>query len=141
MGDNLIELKKLKLSDYIKMKNFTATKEYNSKQGIYFLYNKHKELMYIGKAKNIGCRIMQHKDNYKTKIHYCYFKYTELICPADRDIYETYYINKLKPPLNKAKVYLYKSQYEELRYFSEYDLIKKQKLKKEIAWAYNCINL
>jgi DNA polymerase-3 subunit epsilon len=98
------------------------------RSGIYFIYNKKKELMYIGKAKNIYQRLNQHISttfgDRKIQHHYYYANY-KLIDDADeREEEETRYINELKPPLNRAKVYTYKTSY--------YEMTKEDKL--EIYW-------
>lgn len=84
--------------------------------GIYRIYNSEKVLMYIGKSVNIFNRMYQHFNGSHCdevlKHNYYYFDFSILNCPVDRDMYETYYINKMKPPINENKVYLYESERE-----------------------------
>src|SRR5690625_4633215 len=93
--------------------------------GIYFIYNYNKELMYIGKAKNINQRISQHKRSHQSEdIRHHFYYYSYFICsdPVNRDIYETFVINKYKPKLNRSKTYTYESEYMALRRPSAYEI-------------------
>ncbi|MCY8738884.1 nucleotide excision repair endonuclease [Bacillus haynesii] len=77
--------------------------------GIYFIYGEGGELLYIGKAKNLRNRLKQHfqgKTNTKESSNF-FVKYKYLICedPFEREMYETYLINTMKPKENKSKVY------------------------------------
>jgi hypothetical protein len=69
-----------------------------NKNGIYFLYNDNKELIYIGKSiSDISYR------SFKSAI-YRNAEYIKIYYPktkADTSIYELYYINKFKPICNK----------------------------------------
>jgi excinuclease UvrABC nuclease subunit len=65
--------------------------------GIYLLYNKEKDLLYIGQSDNIWDRIRQQLPKYNA--HYfavCYEK-----DPYKRAIYEISMINAMKPKENK----------------------------------------
>ncbi len=64
--------------------------------GIYRLYDENKNLIYIGKSYNLCDRIPSSANSKKAH----YFSYCVLNNKADTDIYELYYINKLKPPKN-----------------------------------------
>lgn len=83
--------------------------------GIYVFLNECGELMYIGKAKRLRERIQQHlsgTDKNSDSIFHN-FKYVACIyvdSEVNREIYETYMINKLKPLLNVNKVYTYTSE-------------------------------
>ena len=71
---------------------------------IYKMFDKNNKIIYIGKTIDIDQRIRQHsldKDWFKTvyKIYYA-----ECLNKTDMDIYEIYYINKLKPLHNKQLV-------------------------------------
>ncbi len=82
------------------------------KGGIFMFYNAKDELLFVGKARKLRPRIKKHfedtvspmKDhrNEVTKIDVCIVE-----DPVDREIYETYIINKLKAKYNIEKV-LYK---------------------------------
>ncbi len=64
--------------------------------GLYFLYNENKELIYIGKSKNLGSRILTSTKERKA----FYLKYKETHTKSDANILELYYIAKYKPSLN-----------------------------------------
>ncbi len=85
------------------------------KSGIYLLYGEDKNLLYIGKAENLRDRVKVHVSGQDFSSR----KFSRLIqsiscifvsCPMERDIYETYMINVLKPTFNTKKVYLYESE-------------------------------
>lgn len=130
-----IILEMLKLSDYIEAIGFVATKQYNSYQGLYFLYNKEKKLVYIGKAKHIGNRVKQHCKNEEINDYIHFFKFAIVECPVKRDMYETYYINKMKPPLNREKTYTYKSSYNEMRSVDIFEERDELELESELEFA------
>lgn len=66
--------------------------------GIYKLYDKNKDLIYLGKSHNLSKRIKTSSKKKKAE----YFSYTIIENKADTNIYEMYYIAKIKPKLNKA---------------------------------------
>ena len=106
--------------------------------GIYLLYDDNLELMYVGKAKYIKDRVSQHYfargvNEDKINKHYSYYSYALVEDPVDRDIYETWYINILKPKLNRDKVYTYKSSYKKMS--KEKNIVKDEawELKKQLA--------
>ncbi|WP_252225397.1 MULTISPECIES: hypothetical protein [unclassified Clostridium] len=68
------------------------------KSGVYKLYDENKQLIYIGKSYNLAIRIVTSIRERKAS----YFSYCVLNNKADTDIYEIYYISKLKPPLNSS---------------------------------------
>lgn len=89
-----------------------------NKSGLYLIYNKEDELLYIGKAKNLYSRIISHlngSSNLKDIYHNFYkVKMIFVNDPLYRELYETYMINTLKPLLNVEKVITYRSmRYEE----------------------------
>lgn len=56
-------------------------------QGIYFLYNENKELIYIGQSRNIYIRLLEHTvENLKN------FKYFKFVCIKDCDFMELFEI-------------------------------------------------
>lgn len=77
----------------------------NQKYYIYKFVDEDESVLYVGKTKRLDSRIYSHiKDKKWLKSGvklYC----SEVKNPTDMDIYETYYINKLKPRYNKLKVY------------------------------------
>jgi len=79
-------------------------------KGIYLFYNSDKGLLYIGKTSRIQSRLLQHsntantfEDDWRNEISYA--EVFELKSSCDREIYETYLINKLRPKHNIDKVY------------------------------------
>jgi len=75
-----------------------VSKLLKGKSGIYKLYDKNKELIYLGKSHNLSKRIKTSSRKKKAE----YFSYTIIENKADTNIYEMYYIAKIKPKLNKA---------------------------------------
>ena len=65
-------------------------------QGLYFIYDKNKNLIYIGKSRNLGSRVVS---SLKERKGY-YFKYKLTKTMSDANILEIYYISTLKPVLN-----------------------------------------
>lgn len=106
------------------------------KSGLYLFYNNNFELMYIGKAGDIRSRVDQHikgKTHTKDiKHNFKYFRYIEINNIVDMDIYETYYINLLKPKLNIDKVYTYKSDIGLNKYKSEEEINRIQIYQSEL---------
>lgn len=70
-------------------------------QGIYFLYNCRKELLYIGKSIDLSCRPLQSSKEREGTI---FLTLIETETYSDMNIYEMYYIAKFKPPLNKDSI-------------------------------------
>lgn len=125
--------------------------------GIYMFYDESdKNLLYVGKAKNLRQRIKMHlrdasmgpnrfggtgdvKHNFKWIRTFC------VDCPMERDIYETYLINTLKPPLNVGKVYLYETSRMLDRYKTkehiETEKQKDKEIQRKIDEAYKLINI
>ena len=67
------------------------------KKGIYFLFNENKELIYIGKSKDLFKRILGSAR--ERKATYC--KYIEVKTFTDLHFLEVFFINKYKPCLNE----------------------------------------
>lgn len=105
------------MSDYglKKIKEVTT-----NESGIYFIYNKDKELMYIGKAVSIRLRLLQHIHitwgDVNVLHNYFYADYILISSEQEREKAETRLINMLKPPLNRDKVYSYESSYYNKKY-------------------------
>jgi excinuclease UvrABC nuclease subunit len=80
------------------------------KGGIFMFYNDNEELLFVGKARKLRPRIKKHFEdtvspvkNYRdevTKIAVCIVEDA-----VDREIYETYIVNKLKAKYNIDKVF------------------------------------
>lgn len=94
--------------------------------GLYLFYNEHGELMYIGKSSDIRSSVSQHMSGKGSGVNtneVCHnFKRVDYImveCPMKREIYQTYMINTLKPPLNVDNVYTYRTGRYDDRYLTE----------------------
>lgn len=115
--------------------------------GIYKFYSFDGELMYIGKAGNLRHRLLQHisgnANTQDVKHNFYSVSCSYLDNPVDRDIYETYLINILRPPLNVEKVYTYQTQRENPKYKTAQQ-IKAEHLHREKIFQYlknNPLNL
>jgi excinuclease UvrABC nuclease subunit len=74
--------------------------------GLYFIYNVKNEILYIGQASSLRNRLRTHfnkSSHVRGSEEFHYFKYHEVEDVSERDIYETYYISKLRPKYNIAK--------------------------------------
>lgn len=110
--------------------------------GIYRFYDKNGQVVYIGKTACLYHRVQQHISgtavntidiNHNFYIVKCFY----VACPAERDIYETYLINTLKPILNTDKVFTYKSQRFNPIYRKQQFLREEDRSKEEI-WQSIC---
>ena len=71
--------------------------------GVYFLYNKNKELVYVGKSVDIYTRILEHK--FENKKDFSYFKATGTVKHTFAELLELALIDRYKNKynlLNKA---------------------------------------
>ncbi|NIK79155.1 excinuclease UvrABC nuclease subunit [Paenibacillus castaneae] len=80
------------------------------KGGIFMFYNKSGELLFVGKARKLRPRIKKHFEDTVSVIKMHRDEVTKIeVCivedPVDRDIYETYIINKFKAKYNVDKVF------------------------------------
>lgn len=86
---------------------------------IYLFYNQIYELMYVGQTNNLRVRTDEHlfytANTKEVAYTFHYLKYIILHEKIDREIYELYYINYLKPKVNRSKVYTYKSEFDSLK--------------------------
>jgi len=74
---------KIELTDKVYENNFAIIdRTITKKAGIYFLFNKDMELIYIGKAKNIRCRLVQHCSD--KSIRYGEYEYPAGVTPCDK---------------------------------------------------------
>jgi excinuclease UvrABC nuclease subunit len=75
--------------------------------GIYAVFDKETNLLYVGKAKNLRSRLKSHMYGVanssvpRDRVYYINIIYVD--SPMERDIYETYLIYELKPQFNKSK--------------------------------------
>lgn len=80
-------------------------------RAVYFLHNSSGDLLYVGKSYNLRDRIRQHLDDklegsaWKVNIDRANIQYVELQSELDIELYETYYINTLKPLYNSSKLF------------------------------------
>ncbi|MEC2074895.1 nucleotide excision repair endonuclease [Metabacillus fastidiosus] len=80
------------------------------KGGIFLFYNINDELLFVGKARKLRQRIKKHfEDNVSPIKNHRDEVYRIDVCvvedPTDREIYETYIINKLQSKYNIDKVF------------------------------------
>jgi len=80
------------------------------KGGIFLFYNINDELLFVGKARKLRQRIKKHfEDNVSPIKNHRDEVYKIEVCivedPTDREIYETYIINKLQSKYNIDKVF------------------------------------
>jgi excinuclease UvrABC nuclease subunit len=80
------------------------------KGGVFLFYNINDELLFVGKARKLRQRIKKHFEDQVSPIkNHRDEVYRIDICivdePMDREIYETYIINKLKSKYNIEKVF------------------------------------
>jgi excinuclease UvrABC nuclease subunit len=69
--------------------------------GVYFIYNKERNLIYIGKSStNIGERMFE--SAFEKKDYSYYISYVLTKTRSDARLYEIFYINKYKPIFNLA---------------------------------------
>lgn len=81
--------------------NFLADfKKYARVYGVYFIYGEQKELLYVGKSKNLFERLSNSLREKKG----AYYSFAVTDTNADSHLYEIYYISKLKPSMNKDSV-------------------------------------
>ena len=83
--------------------NFEKRKAY----GCYFLHNKNKEIVYIGRSQNLCNRPLQsyYEKIWRNKFTSEYLSFYETETKSDMVIAEAYFINKYKPYLNKLGKY------------------------------------
>jgi predicted GIY-YIG superfamily endonuclease len=81
----------------------------NKPSGVYFLYDKNDELLYVGKTKNFRGRLLAHfRGRDASCAFYKLIDYVVVYFVGDeyeREVYETYAINTFQPLFNKSKTY------------------------------------
>jgi len=80
------------------------------KGGIFMFYNINDELLFVGKARKLRQRVKKHlEDNVSPVKNHRDEIYSIDVCivedPMDREIYETYIINRLRAKYNVEKVF------------------------------------
>lgn len=80
------------------------------KGGIFLFFNIHDELLFVGKARKLRQRVKKHFEdsvspikNHRDEVHRIDICLVE--DPMEREIYETYIINKLRSKYNIEKVF------------------------------------
>ncbi len=106
---------------YVPTQEFINTLEYLTYvHGLYFLYDENKKLIYIGKSKNLGSRIL---NSVKERQGF-YLKYKLPLTKSDTNILELYYISKLKPVLNSESKEVDDTTFEiDYKFLEESDFI------------------
>ena len=107
-------------SKIINLKKKEVIPEYG---GVYAFYSKEGYLIYVGKATSFRRRMNYHlSDGYKKFIQRMeVFRIDE---ETDREIYETYLINKWKPLFNIRKTITYQSLANHLKQFDTFDSVQ-----------------
>jgi len=79
----------------------------NNLKGVYFFFNNKDELVYVGKTENVKNRVRHHWFGITNTKHYFdefnYVDVYEVDCAIERDLYETYFINKEDAAYNLSK--------------------------------------
>lgn len=107
--------------EYMPTQEFINTLEsLTNVHGLYFLYDENRNLIYIGKSKNLGSRIL---NSVKERQGF-YLKYKLPLTKSDTNILELYYISKLKPVLNSESKEVDDTTFEiDYKFLEESDFI------------------
>lgn len=121
------------------------TSELQEYGGLYKFYDAQGTLLYIGKTGNVRSRIRSHcqlKGHTRDVAqHFAYVSGFYEIDDVLRDIYETWMINRLWPPLNVDKVYSYRTSRFDAEYQSPEALQKEQEMHRKVDAFYRSFNL
>lgn len=99
---NRLKNNKIKNTDNKKIKKtLDFINEIYHKFGVYFILNKNKEIIYIGKSINLGDRILASLNERNGFA----FKILETKTKSDASFLENYFITKIKPKLNSEAKY------------------------------------
>lgn len=75
--------------------------------GIYYLYDRNKSLLYVGQAKNLYSRLLQHRSGHSNSRTFyediAYIDVSFVYDEYEREIYETHAIHELRPSCNRSK--------------------------------------
>lgn len=82
------------------------------KQGVYFLYNESKQLVYIGESGNMYVRLLEHI--VESKKIFSYFKAVEIDNKTSCQLMEIKLISELQPSYNQLIIKDYESYYHSL---------------------------
>lgn len=105
-------------------------KKLPKQEGVYLLYDWDNTLLYVGKARSLYDRMFTHigtkQDNiFDYKFLFKSIKAVYTKDPCESQICETYLINKLKPKLNRYKVY-YENDVSMEEYLVKSDMLKEE---------------
>lgn len=97
-----------KVSKSLTVDNLGINKEeLNEMAGIYYLYDRNRQLLYVGQAKNLFNRLIQHRSGHSnSRTFYEDIAYIDVTYVSDdyaREIYETHAIHELRPSCNRSK--------------------------------------
>ncbi|MBD7937871.1 MULTISPECIES: nucleotide excision repair endonuclease [Cytobacillus] len=86
------------------------TKIPRDKGGMILFFDKKENLLFVGKARKLRQRVKKHFDDQVSPIKNHREQVSKIACiyvddPVEREIYETYIINKLKAKYNTEKVF------------------------------------
>lgn len=93
---------------YLTVDNLPTNKDkIEDKPGIYYLYDRNRKLLYIGQAKNLYSRLLQHRSGFSnSRLFHEDIAYIEVSIIDDdyeREVYETHAIHELSPIYNRSK--------------------------------------
>lgn len=75
--------------------------------GIYYLYDRSKKLLYVGQAKNLYTRLLQHRSGHSNSRTFyediAFIDVSVVYEEYNREIYETHAIHELMPSCNRSK--------------------------------------
>lgn len=91
--------------------------------GVYVMKGERDFTIYVGKTVNFLRRMKEHRKASEFFRHIVYVEFYELRDEFEKDVTETFLINKLKPKFNKAKTFHKQQDYEDLLYEIEEKLI------------------
>jgi len=105
------------------VENFAKIPVEKGRGGVYKIYDKEGVLLYVGMSDNMYSRLRNHIT--KSTVTRGNNGYYEVRCiyvddGMERDIYETYIINTLKPTLNRDKIYYEKKESVKLPRYNAY---------------------
>ncbi|WP_112182462.1 MULTISPECIES: nucleotide excision repair endonuclease [Paraliobacillus] len=104
----------IKKKDHPELSNIYGFTDFHliprDKGGIFLFYNDDNELLFVGKARKLRPRVKKHFEDSVSVIKEHRHEVTKIeVCkieePVDREIYETYIVNKLKAKYNVEKAF------------------------------------
>lgn len=106
----MIQIQLPKVSLKLTVDNLTINRnKIDERCGIYYLYDRDHCLLYVGQAKNLYARLIQHRSGHSNSRTFyediAYIDVTFVDCEYEREIYETHAIHTLRPSCNRSKVF------------------------------------